>query len=40
MRAFLVACLAVVVIGVGASILLGNVNPPVDRVFVGDGARI
>jgi hypothetical protein len=38
MKAFFAACLAIVVIAVGASLVLDRVQKPVDEAFVGSGA--
>jgi hypothetical protein len=40
MKAFLAACLAIVVIAVGASLVLNSVNENVDQAFATTGARI
>jgi hypothetical protein len=40
MKAFLAACLAIVVIAVGASLVLNSVNETVDQAFATTGARI
>ncbi len=40
MRVFLIACLAIVVIGVGAFLTLGAVQKPAGSVYTTDGARI
>ena len=38
MKAFLVACLAIVLIAVGASLVLDRVQKPVDEALGGSGA--
>lgn len=40
MRVFLIACLAIVVLGVGAFLTLGSVQKPAGTVYTTDGARI
>ena len=40
MKAFLAACVAIVVIAVGAAVVLDKYNTPVDAAFATTGARI
>ena len=40
MRVFLIACLAIVVVGVGAFLTLNSVQRPAGTAYTTDGARI
>jgi hypothetical protein len=40
MRAFVVACVAAVVIAVGAAVVLNQIQKPSDHAYATSGARI
>jgi hypothetical protein len=40
MRAFLAACLTIAVLAIGASLVLNNLNKPVDVAFRTSGVRL
>jgi hypothetical protein len=40
MKAFLIACVAIVVIAIGASLTLDAFQKPAERAFATSGARI
>jgi hypothetical protein len=40
MKAFLIACVAIVVIAIGASLTLDAFQQPAERAFATSGARI
>jgi hypothetical protein len=40
MRAFVVACVAAIVVAVGAAVVLNAIQKPVDHVFATSGVRI